>query len=97
MDISISEGNQKRIESKLKSGLYGSADDVVEKALELLDEFDAELAQELADVRVKVQEGIDEIRRGEYTEYDDKGLNELKERIKREGRERRAARQQPAG
>ena len=75
--------------------MYGSVDDVVEKALELLDEFDAELAQELADVRVKVQEGIDEIRRGEYTEYDEEGLHELMEDVKRRGRERRAARSNP--
>ena len=95
MDISLNEQNQEHIRRKVESGSYGSPDDVIARALELLDECDDELARELADIRVKVSEGIDQLRNGQYTVYDERGLEELKERIKREGRMRRTERNQP--
>lgn len=41
-------------------------------------------------LREDVQVGIDQIRRGEYAEYDDEGLGQLLETIKKEGREKLA-------
>ena len=73
--------------------LEGSdSETLVAKALELLDESDEALAREIAEVRAKVQEGIDQLKSGNYTEYDEEGLQELRERIKRQGLERLAAR-----
>jgi len=43
MDISINEQNQRRIKRKIKSGKYGSPDDVIDTALKLLDERDEQL------------------------------------------------------
>ena len=60
MDISISEQNQERIKRKLADGKYFSPDDVIAKALELLDEQEEELEWELADMRAKVQRGTEE-------------------------------------
>ena len=55
MNISISEQHEEQIKRKVESGIYGSPDDVIAKALELLDEHDDELERELADMRLKVK------------------------------------------
>jgi putative addiction module CopG family antidote len=55
MDISISEQHQDHIKRKVESGDYGSYDEVIGKALELLDERDQALADELADMHEKVR------------------------------------------
>ena len=55
MNISISEQHEEQIKRKVESGIYGSPDDVIAKALELLDEHDEELERELADMRLKVK------------------------------------------
>ena len=47
----MSEQNQERIRRKVESGLYASVDEVVENALALQDEYDAELEAELSDLR----------------------------------------------
>ena len=60
MDISINKQNQDHIHRKIESGKYGSPDDVVGKALELLDEYDEELEREFADVRAKVHQGTEQ-------------------------------------
>ncbi|MCH7786392.1 MAG: type II toxin-antitoxin system ParD family antitoxin [Chloroflexi bacterium] len=55
MNISISEQHGEHIKRKVESGIYRSPDDVIAKALELLDEHDEELERELADMRLKVK------------------------------------------
>ena len=84
MEISISEENQEQINRKVESGQYRSPDDVLAKALELLNEHDEELAQELVEVRAKVQEGIDQLARGEFVECTDETLGGLLEEIETE-------------
>ena len=55
MRLQISPRNHAHINRKISSGRYGSADDVLQAALALLDEREAALAQELRDVREQVQ------------------------------------------
>jgi putative addiction module CopG family antidote len=95
MDTALNEQNQEHIRRKLESGRYSSPDDVIARALKLLDEHDEELARELAEVRAKVGEGVDQLRNGRYTVYDQDGLEELKGRIKRQGSERSKGQDQP--
>ena len=64
MDIAISDQNQERIRRKVESGAYSSADDVLAKALTLLDERDDDLDSELADMREKVRMGLEESKAG---------------------------------
>ena len=64
MDIAISEQNQERIRRKVQSGMYSSADDVLGSALALLDEREDDLESELADMREKVQLGLEESKAG---------------------------------
>ena len=55
MDIVISEQNQERIRQKVESGIYSSADEALENALDLLDVHDVELEHELALIRENVR------------------------------------------
>jgi len=84
MGISISEENQEQINRKVESGKYRSPDDVIAKALELLNEHEDKLAQELVEVRAKVQEGINQLARGEFVECTDETLGNLLEEIESE-------------
>ena len=84
---SLPEKARAWVEEKLASGLYGSAEEVLSRAMQAL---------ELFEIQQKIDVGVEEIERGEGREYDDAGLEELRERIKRRGRERLAARQESA-
>ena len=64
MEIAISDQNQERIRRKVESGAYSSADDVLAKALTLLDERDDDLDSELTDMREKVRIGLEESKAG---------------------------------
>lgn len=74
------------IEEKIESGLYDSPEAVVETAI---------LALEFYELNQELRVGLDQLDRGEYTEYDEAGLKELRDRICEEGerrlRERRSA------
>lgn len=60
MDISISERNLKRIQRKMDSGIYASADDVVNAALALLERLDPEVEREWADMRESVKRSTEQ-------------------------------------
>ena len=80
MNISINEQNQEHIKQKVDSGHYSSQDEVMDTALRLLDERD----KYLEELSAKVNEGIDQIERGEYVEYTDDNLHEQFEEIETE-------------
>ena len=65
MDVPISQRNLDHLERKVATGRYDSLDDVLDKALALLDERDLALDQELADVREKVSQGLAEVNGGQ--------------------------------
>ncbi len=64
MEISISERNHERIQRKMESGIYPSADDVITDALALLERFDADVEHEWADMRESVRQGLEESKAG---------------------------------
>ena len=101
MAVSISEKYLAHIQRLVDSGRYPSADDVVARALALLEErdladSDPAIAAELAEIRAKVKEGIEALERGDYKEYTNETLYQLFEDIKREGRQRAERRQSRA-
>ncbi len=94
MTISISEKYLQHIRQLVDSGRYPSADDVIARALALLEErdladSDPAIAAELAEIRAKVMAGVDDLRNGRYTVYTKENLHELFDDVKRRGRERR--------
>ena len=78
MEVTISEKLLKRIQWKVEAGIYGSPDEVVEHALDLLDQRDVAVAM----VRDLVQEGIDDIENGRYKTYSSENRDEMLEDIK---------------
>ena len=91
MEITISEKYLAHIGKLVDSGRYPSADAVIARALGLLEErdladTDPAIEKELADIRAKVMQGIDDLKNGRATRYDSK--EQLVEDIRRRGLER---------
>ena len=97
MEITISEEHLAHIRKLVDSGRYPSADAVMARALALLEErdladSDPAIAAELAEIRAKVMQGIDDLKNGRYTKYESR--EELVEDIRRRGIERRERRKE---
>jgi antitoxin ParD1/3/4 len=83
MNISLTPQLEKLVKSKVDSGLYGSASEVMRDALRLLDERDRLRAVRLEELRAEIKKGIDS---GDPTPLD---IGEIKAR----GRKHLAAQQ----
>ena len=97
MEVTISEKYLAHISKLVDSGRYSSADDVIARALGLLEErdladTDPAIAAELAEIRAKVMQGVDDLRNGRFTRYESR--EQLVEDIRRRGIERRERRQE---
>jgi antitoxin ParD1/3/4 len=82
MNVNLTPQLENLVRQKVASGLYGSASEVVREALRLMEEQDRVRAVKLEQLRQDIREGLSS---GEPTPWNP-------EEIKREGRERRAAR-----
>jgi antitoxin ParD1/3/4 len=65
MNIALNPEQEQLIQSKLKSGKYATATDVIVEALRLLEERDRHYEKWLAETREKVTVGLAELDRGE--------------------------------
>jgi len=65
MAITLKPDQEHRIERALRSGAYGNADEVIDRALEMLDEQNAWLAANRDAVDAKIRRGLEELDRGE--------------------------------
>lgn len=86
MNISLTPHLKNLVKSKVESGLYNSASEVMRDALRLLEERDSLRQIRVEELRREIQTGIDS---GEPTSLDI-------EEIKANGRQRLTARQQDA-
>ena len=86
MNISLTPHLENLVKSKVESGLYNSASEVMRDALRLLEERDSLRQIRVEELRREIQTGIDS---GEATLLDI-------EEIKANGRQRLTARQQDA-
>ncbi|MEH2168727.1 MAG: type II toxin-antitoxin system ParD family antitoxin [Nostoc sp.] len=59
MNVSLTPELEKWVQSKLESGMYTSASEVIREGLRLLKEQDALKAIRLAELRREIQQGID--------------------------------------
>ncbi len=59
MSISLTPDQERLIQTKLQTGKYHSAEEVLETALRLLDEYDRADAQWVEDVRTKIDAAIE--------------------------------------
>lgn len=92
MNVSLTPQLEKIVQRKVASGLYSSASEVVREALRLLAERDRLHASTLKALRKDIRDGIADIERGRYAQYDDSTLGKLVEEIKTAGRKRLTAR-----
>ena len=70
MSITLPPNLEKRVQEKVDSGAFRSADEVIQAGLGLLDERERKLAALRADLQV----GIDQIERGEVAPLDMEAL-----------------------
>ncbi len=83
MNVSLTPKQKKFIEKQVKSGDYQTASEVVRDALRLLEKRDRQFER----LRRDIQDGIDQLDRGEGIPFDEAAVR----RIKAEGRRRLAA------
>lgn len=89
MNVSLTPELEAFVQQKVESGRYSSASEVVRESLRLLEKRDSRDREINEEIRRKVQEGIDELDRGEGILINgDAELREFMEDIKRRGRQR---------
>ena len=64
MNISLTPELERLVDDKVKTGRYASASEVVREGLRLLEEQDETKQLRLAEVRRKIDRGIDQLDRG---------------------------------
>lgn len=84
--ISLNDEDQRFIEDIVKSGRYFSESEVVAEALSEFKVREAIRREKLAELKSKVQSGIDQADRGDFVEF-------TAEEVMAEGRKRLAAKQ----
>jgi len=70
MNVSLTPELEAMISEKVRSGLYGSASEVVRASLRLLKDQDELKRIRFEELKRDIQLGIDELDRGEATEYE---------------------------
>ncbi|PHM09976.1 type II toxin-antitoxin system ParD family antitoxin [Nostoc sp. 'Peltigera malacea cyanobiont' DB3992] len=65
MNVSLTPELEQLVKDKVNSGRYHSVSQVMGEALRLLDERDRVQEQRLAELKAKIQVGIEELERGE--------------------------------
>ncbi len=95
MNVSLTPTLEELVQRKVATGLYNSASEVIREALRLLEERDEMRKMRLGTLRKEINVGLDQLERGEVSEYDDQSLNTLAADIKAKGRKRLAAKKKP--
>ena len=95
MNVSLTPTLEELVQRKVASGLYNSASEVIREALRLLEERDEIRKMRLGTLRKEISVGLDQLERGELSEFDDQSLNTLAADVKAKGRKRLAAKKKP--
>lgn len=95
MNVSLTPTLEELVQRRVATGLYNSASEVIREALRLLEERDEIRKLRLGTLRREISVGVDQLERGEVSEYDDQSLNTLAADIKAKGRKRLSARKKP--
>ena len=84
VNVSLTPELEQLVTSKLNSGMYQTASEVIREALRLLQQRD----EHLRGLRAEVQAGLDQFAQGEYSEHDRRSGRALMNNIKARGRKR---------
>jgi putative addiction module CopG family antidote len=85
-NISLPLKMAKYIRGKVTAGQYRNVSEVVCEAVRRMQESESEAA-DVDWLRREVRAGFVDIENGEFTDYDEAGLNDLAQRVKVQGRE----------
>lgn len=88
MHVTLPADLEQFISRKVESGQYLCENEVIVEGLHLLRQRDELDKIRLEGLRKEIAIGIEQIERGEYTEYDEASLQEMYERIRARGRQR---------
>lgn len=88
MNVSLTPRLEELVQAKLATGLYTSASEVIREALRLLEQRDYLRGVRIEELRTELAIGLDQLDRGETTEYDDNSLASLADDVKLSGRKR---------
>src|SRR3990172_7887220 len=81
MNVSLTKELEKLVTTKVKSGLYHTASEVVREGLRLLEERDRLYQLRLDEVRAEVKKGVNQLDRGEGRPLD---VAAMKARLRRD-------------
>ena len=88
MNVSLTPQLEQLIREKVESGRYNNASEVVREGLRLIETRD----QKLELLRAQIQEGLDQIERGEFVVADDDYFDQVRADVKKDlANERQAA------
>lgn len=87
MNISLPPELENLINEKVKSGLYDSAGEVIRESLRLLQEQDELRRIRKDELRREIMLGVEQIRRGEYTEVKASEMKDFADQIVKEARD----------
>ncbi|MHC5766897.1 MAG: type II toxin-antitoxin system ParD family antitoxin [Nostoc sp.] len=82
MNVSLTPELEQLVKDKVNSGRYHSVNEVMGEALRLLDERDRVQEKRLAELKAKIQEGIEASERGEVVDGEEV-FAEIEEDIRR--------------
>ncbi len=88
MNLALTPDLKRLIDEEVASGVYNSPDEVVRDALRLLKERRDLPRQGLDALRREALVGLDQLERGEYSEYAADEVHRLAEEVKSRGRDR---------
>ena len=71
MNVDLTPELEQLVAGKVKSGRYGSATEVLQEALRLLEQRDAERTSAKSEARLQIEEGWQSARRGEVVDGDE--------------------------
>lgn len=97
MNVSLTPMLEQLVQKKVATGRYNSASEVIREALRLLEQRDEMRQMRLRTLRKEISVGLDQLERGEVSEYDDRSLNTLAADVKAKGRKRLAAKKKQRG
>ena len=76
MNVSLTPELDRYVSSKVQTGRYNSASEVLREALRLMQEKDEIRELQLAEARLKIQNGLDALASGDFVEGTSKDLHE---------------------
>jgi antitoxin ParD1/3/4 len=71
MNVNLTPELEQLVQSKIKSGLYNSATEVVQEALRLLEQRDEVFTLDKEEIRKQIEEGWQAAKRGELVSGDE--------------------------